>query len=127
MICAYVGYKITDDYSLFANEVPEMDQVKAAGVATVAIWLRPVFAIAAGLLIYFGLYSGAAFIAFALLSTALIGIYGLRGVYFAIMNKGEIPIVLTGTAVGIISFLGYTPDVFISPAMGVLTRYVSGP
>lgn len=141
IVCAYVGYKITDDYSLFANEVLELDQVKSAGVATVAIWLRPAFAIAAGFLadrflperviswcfafmcvsgalIYSGWYSGIAYIAFTILTTALVGVYGLRGVYFAVMNRGHIPLALTGTAVGIISLVGYTPDVFISPIMG---------
>lgn len=150
VICAYVGYKITDDYSLFANEVLEMSQIKSAGLATIGIWLRPVFAIAAGLLadrlnaerviswcfalmvvagamIFLGWYSGGAYIAFAMLTAALMGIYGLRGVYFAIMNRGRIPIGVTGTAVGIISFLGFTPDIFISPTIGYLLDTYPGP
>lgn len=143
IVCAYVGYKITDDYSLFANQVLEMDQVSSAGISTIAIWLRPVFALSAGFLadryngdrvirfcfagmalagglIYFGVYQAGAIITFTLLTTALLGIYGLRGVYFAVFNQAAVPWALTGTAVGFISFIGFTPDVFMSPIMGYL-------
>ena len=34
------------------------------------------------------------------------------------MEKGEIPLLLTGTAVGVVSLIGYTPDIFIGPLMG---------
>jgi len=34
------------------------------------------------------------------------------------MEKGQIPLVLTGTAVGLISLVGYTPDIFIGPIIG---------
>jgi len=44
----------------------------------------------------------------------------LRGVYFAVIDDLNIPAASTGTAVGVMSVLGYTPDVFISPIMGYL-------
>ena len=50
ILCAYVGYKITDDYSLYANEVLGFNEVDSASVGTSALWLRPVFAILAGFL-----------------------------------------------------------------------------
>ena len=49
-----------------------------------------------------------------------VGIYGLRGLYFALLEESKIPIHLTGSAVGIISVLGYTPDIFMGPVMGSL-------
>ena len=49
-----------------------------------------------------------------------IGIYALRALYFSIMREGFIPINLTGTAVGIISFIAYTPDIFSGPIIGYL-------
>ena len=49
-----------------------------------------------------------------------IGTYALRALYFSIMREGFIPINLTGTAVGIISFVGYTPDIFSGPIIGYL-------
>ena len=36
------------------------------------------------------------------------------------MQEGRIPLVLTGTAVGLISLVGYTPDIFAGPAYGYL-------
>ena len=48
------------------------------------------------------------------------GVYAVRCLYFAVMESGRIPLVLTGTAVGLISLVGYTPDIFAGPAMGYL-------
>jgi sugar phosphate permease len=39
---------------------------------------------------------------------------------FAVMENGQIPLALTGTAVGLVSLKGYTPDIFAGPAMGYL-------
>ncbi|HNP18016.1 MAG TPA: MFS transporter [Fulvivirga sp.] len=143
IVCAYVGYKITDDYSLYANEVLGFNEVAAAGVGTMALWMRPLFAVLAGFLadrfdgskvtigcfllmcigglfIYLGVLNHIAWLALTLLSTTLIGVYGIRGIYFALMEEASIPIVSTGTAVGIMSVVGFTPDVFMSPLMGFL-------
>ena len=49
-----------------------------------------------------------------------LGIYALRGLYFAIMREGRIPLHVTGSAVGFVSLIGYTPDVFMGPLMGWL-------
>ena len=48
------------------------------------------------------------------------GVYAARSLYFSVMQSGRIPLVLTGTAVGLISLIGYTPDIFAGPAMGYL-------
>jgi len=55
-----------------------------------------------------------------LLNMALtaLGIYAVRALYFAILKQASIPLGFTGTAVGIVSLVGYTPDVFMSPWMG---------
>ncbi len=47
-------------------------------------------------------------------------LFALRGLYFAMMEEGRVPFGYTGTAVGIVSVIGYTPDVFMGPLMGVL-------
>lgn len=143
IVCAYVGYKITDDFSLYANEVLGFNEVESAGVGLAAIWMRPVFAVIAGLMAdrlsgskvliacfafmsigALGLTLGApaslAWVALILMTASLVGIYGLRGVYFAVMQEAKIPPLATGTAVGILSVVGYTPDVFMSPLMGYL-------
>jgi sugar phosphate permease len=55
----------------------------------------------------------------ALAATA--AVYGLRGIYFAIYDEAGVPPALTGTATGVVSVIGYTPDVFMGPLMGYLT------
>jgi len=52
------------------------------------------------------------------------GIYGLRGLYYTLFQQTRIPLVLTGSAAGIVSVVGYTPDIFMGPLMGwILDRY----
>ncbi len=143
IICAYVGYKITDDYSLYANQVLGYNEISAAGVGTAALWMRPVFAVLAGILadrfdglkvmswsfatmiigglfIYLGYLEDVIWLTILILSTTLAGVYGLRGIYFAVMKEARIPLFITGAAVGIMSVVGYTPDVFMGPLMGFL-------
>jgi MFS family permease len=59
------------------------------------------------------------YLAVALNIAALsLGIYGLRGLYYALLQEAQIPMSLTGSAVGFISVVGYTPDVFMGLLMG---------
>jgi hypothetical protein len=44
----------------------------------------------------------------------------LRGLYFALLQEGNIPLALTGTAVGVISVVGFTPDIFVAYVGGIL-------
>ncbi len=144
ILCAYVGYKITDVFSLYAKEVMLYNEVDAAKTGTFLLFIRPVVGVLIGFLadrtrasIYlvagFGIsIIGAILFAsdlidpsmnvFFLLSMFLValGVYAARVLYFAVMEEGNIPIVLTGTAVGVISFIGYTPDIFAGPMMGYL-------
>lgn len=150
IICAYVGYKSTDDFSLYSYEVLHFSEVESAAVSTYGMWLPPIFAVLAGvladrftgtlaikaafiamaagaLLVYTGLFEHEAVVMVVIFAATLSGVYGIRGVYFAIMKEAAIPIVATGTAVGLMSVIGYTPDVFMSPLMGYLLDNNPGP
>ena len=144
ILCAYVAYKITDVFSLYAQDVMLYDQVQSAKVGTFLLFIRPIVGITIGiladrskttfwLLVSFIIsFIGAIAFATGLVSassTALffistfivaMGIYAARSLYFAVMKDGRIPLVLTGTAVGLISLVGYTPDIFAGPIMGYL-------
>jgi nitrate/nitrite transporter NarK len=144
ILCAYVGYKITDVFSLYARDVMLYDQVESAQVGTFLLFIRPVIGISIGfladrtqttfwLIVSFAIsLIGAMLFALGLIKeggTVLFiisvfivasGVYAMRALYFAVMEKGKIPLVLTGTAVGLISLIGYTPDIFAGPAMGYL-------
>ena len=45
ILCAYVGYKVTDVFSLYAQDVMLYDQVKSAQVGTFLLFIRPVIGI----------------------------------------------------------------------------------
>jgi len=143
IICAYSGYKITDDFSLFARDVLGFSETTSAGIGTAALWIRALvaiitgyladrynrlkvitfsFAITAigGILIGFGIFYGATWVLLLNLAFTAAGIYGVRALYFAVMKEVGIPAALTGTAVGIVSFAGFTPEVFMGPWMGRL-------
>ena len=49
-----------------------------------------------------------------------LGTYALRGLYFAIIEETKTPLQLTGTLVGIISVVGFTPDIFMSLFVGYM-------
>jgi MFS family permease len=144
VICAYAGYKATDDFSLLARDALGYDDVQASAIGTLSFWVRAIAAVGAGylgdridasrvILLGFGLLTaGSALIASGLLPPAVpwmlittivatsIGVYALRGVYFALLAEGAVPLPITGSAIGVVSFLGFTPDVFMGPLMGVL-------
>jgi len=46
------------------------------------------------------------------------GVFGLRGVYFALLEETRIPSDHTGKAVGLISVAGFTPEIFFGPISG---------
>lgn len=144
IMCAYVGYKVTDIYSLYASEIMLFDEIKAAEVGALQLYLRPIVCIAIGLLadktknmfwIIFGfitMLTGAVifslgfiksnmnFIFFFSLLVLAVGTYSVRALYFAVLKEAKVPFALTGTAVGLISVVGYSPDIFAGPMIGYL-------
>ena len=54
------------------------------------------------------------------------GTYAIRALYFAVLKEANIPLALTGTAVGVISLAGYTPDIFGGPLMGFFLDKFAG-
>jgi MFS family permease len=144
VVCAYVGYKATDDFSLLARDALGFDDVAASAIGTLSFWIRAVTAVAAGylgdridssrviawgfgiviagsLLIASGwLAPGVAWMLIATITATGVGIYALRGVYFALLAEGAVPLAFTGSAIGVVSLVGFTPDVFMGPLMGLL-------
>lgn len=144
ILCAYVGYKITDVFSLYAQDVMKYDQVKSAQVGTFLLFVRPIIGVFIGILADRWQTTSLLFVSFVIsffgallfalgfvtasntllffLSILIVasGVYATRCLYFAVMEKGQIPLELTGTAVGLISLVGYTPDIFAGPVIGFL-------
>lgn len=143
ILCAYFGYKVTDIYSLYASEVMNYNEIDSANIGSLQLYLRPIACVLFGFLadrskssvswIIIGfiiMLFGSALFATGMIKSHLnlfflisivvlaIGTYAIRALYFAAMQEGKISLSLTGTAVGIISLTGYTPDIFAGPLMG---------
>lgn len=144
ILCAYVGYKLTDIFSLYAKEIMGYNVVEAAKTGTYLFYIRPVVGFMVGILAdrsrpslwllwsFVIAFFGSLIFAFGwvvetsvfvfLLSILIVatGVYAARALYFSVMASGKIPLIFTGTAVGLISIVGYTPDIFAGTAMGYL-------
>ena len=66
------------------------------------------------------LQPGAFFLLILTVAATSVGVYALRGVYFALLEEGKVPMAVTGSAIGVVSVLGFTPDIFMGPLMGYL-------
>ena len=150
ILCAYCGYKATDIFSLTAKEVMLYNEVDAAKIGTLSLYSRPFIGVVIGFLadrskassvltfsfilmivgsILFasGLINQSAVLLFFLgVIITSIGIYSARVLYFAVIHEGMIPLALTGTTVGVVSLIGYTPDIFMGPAIGYLLENTKG-
>ena len=142
IICAYCCYKALDNYSLYGVEVLGLDEVQAAGLTSYGAYARPVAALAAGIIAdrfdasrALGVTFLLLLLVYALLATltpttaGLLPIYGsllvsmfavfaLRGIYFALLEETRTPRNVTGAAVGAISFVGFTPEIFFASIAG---------
>lgn len=143
VFCAYVGFKGFDNYSLYAVDVYGYDDIEAAKLITLGSWIRPVAAIIIGLLAdrfhvlrmlwicFFILLCADSFFAFSnpniniawvLLTNVLltcIAIFGLRSLYFAMFEETKLSTAVTGSAVGLVSMIGFIPDVFVLYVAGL--------
>jgi nitrate/nitrite transporter NarK len=142
IVCAYSAFKGTDNYSLYAVQVLGMDEVAAAKFTAYAAYLRPVGAVTAGLVA--DRFSSSRIIVvtfiiltlcYAILAVAVptsawmnlifanmlvsyFAVFALRGIYFALLHEIKTPKHLTGATVGLVSLVGYTPDIFFAPIAG---------
>ena len=142
ILCAYTGYKITDYYSQFANEVMGYDKLVSAKIGSDLLGIRVFIGVIIGfladkyrssLMMVYGFVitiigafmfsvgiinaSSVFLFWFAIILTAT-GVYAFRTLYFSAIQEGKIPLAVTGTAVGMISLIGYTPDIFMGPLTG---------
>ncbi|WP_353777767.1 MFS transporter [Winogradskyella sp. 3972H.M.0a.05] len=144
ILCAYTGYKASDLFTLYATDVMHYDAIKSAGVGTSLLYIRPIIGVAIGfmadrtraslwliigfllttlssILFAIGIIDDSTTVLFVInILLIAIGIYSCRVLYFATLEEAKIPIALTGTAVGLVSIIGYTPDIFSGPMFGIL-------
>jgi Na+/melibiose symporter-like transporter len=142
IICAYCAFKGLDNYSLYAVQVLGMNEVDGAQLSAVGSYIRPVAAITAGVLAdrwtvgkTIGLSFTVLIVSYSLLSivvpkgnglaviyanifVSFFAVFSLRAVYFALLEENRTPAYLTGAVAGMVSFVGYTPEIFFAPITG---------
>lgn len=150
IVCAYSAFKGTDNYSLYAVQVMGMNEVEAAKFTAYASYLRPVGAVVAGVVAdrfissrivavsFLMLVLSCALLAVAVPSAAWLNliyanllvsyfaVFALRGIYFALLHETKTPRHLTGSTVGLVSLVGYTPDIFFAPIGGRILDHSPG-
>jgi len=139
--CAYWG---TYRFTSYSTDIFMLSVTIGAAIGVGKMWLKPVAALVAGFIAdKFGISRSvaclfavliASFLIFAILpgnsamlammlanvAVASLAVFAMRGIYFALLEEGGIPLAVTGTAAGIVSAVGYTPDIFMPLLGGVL-------
>ena len=146
--CAYWGaFRFTS----YATDIFALSVTIAAAISVGKMWLKPIAALIAGfvadkfgiartisylfmiLIVSFTVFAflpgDASLLPIMLLNIVLasLAIFAMRGIYFALLEEGGIPIAVTGTAAGIVSAVGFTPDIFMPLLGGVLLDNYPGP
>ncbi|MHC6225149.1 MFS transporter [Pseudomonas sp. X10] len=137
VFCGYHFFWATYSFSAYLQEGGFGLSATAAGlITTVKLWMRPLGGIGGGWL--GDRYSKVGVLAWAMVLAAvgLLGLivlpslrvlgvlvflvifiglmtYAIRGLYWAILDDCQVPLRVTGLAIGIISLVGYSPDVFL--------------
>nr|WP_257030471.1 MFS transporter [Paraburkholderia bryophila] len=150
VFCGYQVFWATYSFSAYLHEGEiGLTVVMAGTITTLKLWMRPIGGIGGGFL--GDRYSKVSVLVIALFLAALsllglmaaprisshvllvflvlfIGIltYAIRGLYWSLLDRCNIPVTTMGLAIGLISVLGYSPDVFLPLINGYLTQNFPG-
>jgi MFS family permease len=144
IMSAYSGYWGATYFTPYATEIFDLGSVLGGAVGTAKLWIAALAAVVAGFIadrigparavlwsfilmtfgfLIFALLPGKpSLLPLLLINVAAIAsaVYALRGIYYSLLEQGGIPIAVTGTATGVISVIGYTPDIFVPPLGGLI-------
>jgi MFS family permease len=149
IFCGYQLFWATYSFSAYMQQSYEVSAVTAGFITVAKLWMRPIGGIGAGFLgdrfrienvlafsllgSSFGLLAMIALpqmksITLILVIVLLIGVltYAIRGLYWAILDGCDVPLHVTGLAVGVISLIAYTPDIFLPMLNGYLAEKYEG-
>lgn len=148
VFCGYHIFWATYSFSDYLQG-SGMTAVMAGTITTIKLWMRPIGGFGGGYLgdkfsnisvlvvaLFFASLGMLGLIVFPSLNTLglliatviFIGLmtYAIRGLYWAILDTCNIPLRITGLAIGIVSVVGYLPDAFIPLINGYITEHFPG-
>ena len=144
VLAAYSAYWGTYRFTSYSSDIFSLSVVAAGAISIGKMWMSPPSALVAGFISdKIGIAKSVAilfvvlifsFVVFAFMpgipsllpvmimnvAVASLAVFALRGIYFALLEEGGIPMIITGTATGFISMIGFTPDIFMPLIGGVL-------
>ncbi|MDR9751705.1 MFS transporter [Pseudomonas sp. SZMC_28357] len=148
VFCGYHMFWATYSFSDYLQG-NGMTAVMAGTITTIKLWMRPIGGIGGGWLGDKFSNISVLVVALFLATLAMVGLivfpglnslglligtvifiglmtYAIRGLYWAILDTCDIPLRITGLAIGIVSVVGYLPDTFIPLINGYLTEHFPG-
>ncbi len=145
VVCAYCGFRSIDNISLYLVDIGRLTPIEASAFVTALGYLRIASAFLAGIIadritpiklitrlfiigivsqgILFSIHPQTFYELLLVSSTIIfvfISIVSLRAVYFSLLAQSYIPSHRYGFCVGIVSLVGFTPDVFFHSLTGRL-------
>ena len=142
VLLAYWVYVGTFEFAAYGEQRFDQGKVFGARLGAFKEWLRPVAAVGAGFIADRVRPTRAVAAAFAIcacgygalallpgnaawlwalwiqVAAIAIAVFALRGIYFALLQESGVPLAMTGTAVGLVSTIGFLPDIFAYPLAG---------
>ncbi|WP_179950247.1 MFS transporter [Burkholderia sp. MSMB1826] len=146
VFCGYQVFWATYSFSAYLHEGNFGLSATAAGfITTLKLWMRPVGGIGGGFLGDRVSKVSVLFWALVLAALSLVGLiaapahspqamlvvlvlfigiltYAIRGLYWSLLDDCKVPTHCAGLAIGLISVLGYSPDVFVPLINGYVTQ-----
>ncbi|HTR08153.1 MAG TPA: MFS transporter [Paraburkholderia sp.] len=150
VFCGYQIFWATYSFSAYLQQGDLHMSVVAAGtVTTLKLWMRPVGGIGGGwlgdrlsnlrVLIWAIFLAVAGLVGLIVLPAArnmellgavvlFIGLmtYAIRGLYWTLLDCCSIPMRITGLAIGLVSLIGYSSDIFLPLVNGWFTEHYAG-
>ena len=150
--CILTGYQLfwaTYSFSGYMQQNYGLTAVAVGSITVAKLWMRPIGAVAAGfigdrlnrervlaVLMFSGTVALAGLIVLPLTASAgmllavvlFIGLatYAIRGIFWATLDSCEIPNRIKGLAIGVISLIGYSPDIYLPLLNGYLLEKYPG-
>ncbi|MEX3942558.1 nitrate/nitrite transporter [Paraburkholderia sp. BR10937] len=150
VFCGYQIFWATYSFSAYLQQGEMHMTVVAAGMVTTAkLWMRPIGGIGGGFLgdrlsnlrvLIWALFLAVAgliglIVLPALRNMVLLGAvvlfiglmtYAIRGLYWTLLDYCAIPMRITGLAIGLVSLIGYSSDIFLPLVNGYITEHYAG-
>jgi sugar phosphate permease len=150
--CILTGYQLfwaTYSFSGYLQNIFGLTAVTGAVLTVIKLWMRPIGAVAAGIigdrlnlektlsaLMLAGTISVGSLIVLPVSTVVpvllgaviMIGLttYAIRGIFWATLDDCQIPVRIKGLAIGVMSLIGYSPDIYLGLLNGYLLETYPG-